>query len=246
MAIRPAPESITDDVAKLGWLAGVYVQDEWKLTDKLKLECRPALRPDVAICRCQSAQPAPSLTYKPFEFTTFHVGYARYFTPPVLVEAAPANIALFNGTTGAPASGGTDPGAAGAIALFRRRRRSENSVRLRFGRRARLHACSISASTPITRSRKDLLDNGTFGQALVLSALQLRQGHQRRRRVQRQIPQRQFPGLWQPRRRPGESHQCRVEPISVRQRHAARRSRRLDRIPVHHSRTGSIPITISS
>ncbi|MGA8359000.1 MAG: ligand-gated channel, partial [Xanthobacteraceae bacterium] len=32
-----ATESITDDSAKLGWLAGVYAQDEWKITDKLTM-----------------------------------------------------------------------------------------------------------------------------------------------------------------------------------------------------------------
>ena len=42
-----------------------------------------------------------SFTYKPFQDTTLHAGYARYFTPPVLVEAAPVNNNLFNNTTGA-------------------------------------------------------------------------------------------------------------------------------------------------
>jgi hypothetical protein len=52
----PSPlESITDDVSKLGWLAGVYVQDEWRITN------RPALRPDVAICRRQPVKPTPEL-----------------------------------------------------------------------------------------------------------------------------------------------------------------------------------------
>src|SRR5207302_3383230 len=31
------PFAITDDVHKVGWLAGVYVQDEWKITDKLTM-----------------------------------------------------------------------------------------------------------------------------------------------------------------------------------------------------------------
>ena len=80
---------------------------------------------------------------------------------------------------------------------------------------------------------KDLIDNGTFGQALGAQRLQLRQGHRRRRRVQRQIstaavsrPMAISPSA---RRKPPSG----VEPISVRQRHAARRSRRLDRVPVH-------------
>src|ERR1043165_3942087 len=42
---------------------------------------------------------APPITR--FENTPFHAGYARYFTPPVLVEAAPVNFNLFNNTTGA-------------------------------------------------------------------------------------------------------------------------------------------------
>jgi hypothetical protein len=32
-----APETITDDVAKLAWLAGVYAQDEWKITNQLTM-----------------------------------------------------------------------------------------------------------------------------------------------------------------------------------------------------------------
>jgi outer membrane receptor protein involved in Fe transport len=41
--------------------------------------------------------PRVSLTYKPFEGTTFHAGYARNFTPPSQVIAAPTNTALFAG-----------------------------------------------------------------------------------------------------------------------------------------------------
>jgi outer membrane receptor protein involved in Fe transport len=38
--------------------------------------------------------PRVSLTWKPYEGTTFHAGYARYFTPPTQVIAAPTNLAL--------------------------------------------------------------------------------------------------------------------------------------------------------
>ena len=51
------------------------------------------------------ASASPTL---PFEFTKFHFGYTRYFTPPVLVEAAPVNTGLFTGTTAAT-PGGTSP-----------------------------------------------------------------------------------------------------------------------------------------
>ncbi len=169
------PESITDDAAKFGWLAGAYVQDEWKLTDALKLDA--GLRFDQMWQYVDANQLSPrlSLTYKPFENTTFHAGYARYFTPPVLVEAAPANIALFNGTTGAPASGGTSP------VLPERSHYFDAGVdqKIPFGcTSASAHDCTtldlgIDAYYKIA---KDLLDNGTFGQALVLNAFNYAKG----------------------------------------------------------------------
>jgi outer membrane receptor protein involved in Fe transport len=169
------PESITDDAAKFGWLAGAYVQDEWKLTDALKLDA--GLRFDQMWQYVDANQLSPrlSLTYKPFENTTFHAGYARYFTPPVLVEAAPANIALFNGTTGAPASGGTNP------VLPERSHYFDAGVdqKIPFGcTSASAHDCTtldlgIDAYYKIA---KDLLDNGTFGQALVLNAFNYAKG----------------------------------------------------------------------
>ena len=91
-----APFTVTDNVSKLGWLAGIYVQDEWKLTNNLKLDYGIRFDQMWQYVDANQLSPRASLTYKPFEFTTFHIGYARYFTPPVLVEAAPANIALFN------------------------------------------------------------------------------------------------------------------------------------------------------
>ena len=102
-------ELITDDAAKLGWLAGVYAQDEWKITDKLTMNYGARFDQMWQYTDANQLSPRVSFTYTPFADTTLHAGYARYFTPPVLVEAAPANIALFNGTSGAPASGGTSP-----------------------------------------------------------------------------------------------------------------------------------------
>jgi TonB dependent receptor len=105
--------------------------------------------------------PRLSFTYKPSENTTWHAGYARYFTPPVLVEAAPANIALFRNTTGAPTQFLDDPVLPERSHYFddgvSRRyrwdaahwRRSCSPSLLRSGATA---ALLRSASTPITRS----------------------------------------------------------------------------------------------
>jgi outer membrane receptor protein involved in Fe transport len=165
--------------------------------------------------------PRISFTYLPFEFTRFHFGYARYFTPPVLVEAAPANIALFNGTTGAAASGGTD------AVLPERSHYFDAGVdqNIPFG-------CSKPAAKDCTdldlgmdvyyKLATDLIDNGNFGQALVLSAFNYGQG------VVEGI---EFTAKFhsgKSRDRPRKGDQCGVERVSVRQYHTARRSRRPD------------------
>jgi outer membrane receptor protein involved in Fe transport/opacity protein-like surface antigen len=167
--------SITDDVAKLGWLAGVYVQDEWKITDKLTMNA--GLRFDQMWEFVDANQLSPRLgfTYKPFEGTTFHAGYARYFTPPVLVEAAPANIALFNNTTGQSPNTGTSP------VLPERSHYFDAGINQKI-----IFGCTTSGLKDCTtldlgldayyKIARDLIDNGQFGQALVLSAFNYEQG----------------------------------------------------------------------
>ena len=171
----PPPFAVTDDAAKLGWLAGVYAQDEWKITDRLTMNA--GLRFDQMWLYTDANQLSPrvSFTYKPFANTTLHAGYARYFTPPVLVEAAPANIALFNGTTGVSPNTGTSP------VLPERSHYFDAGIDqiIPFG-------CYTSSGKDCTtldlgidvyyKIAKDLIDNGTFGQALVLSAFNYAKG----------------------------------------------------------------------
>jgi outer membrane receptor protein involved in Fe transport/opacity protein-like surface antigen len=169
------PFLITDDVQKVGWLAGVYVQDEWKITDKLTMNA--GLRFDQMWQFVDANQLSPRLgfTYKPFEYTTFHAGYARYFTPPVLVEAAPVNFNAFNNTTAAV----TNP--IGSPLLPERSHYFDAGVnqKIRFGcYSADPKDCStldigIDAYYKIA---KDLIDNGQFGQALILSGFNYAKG----------------------------------------------------------------------
>jgi len=171
-----APETIVDNVGKLGWLAGIYAQDEWKVTDKFTINGGLRFDQMWEYVNANQLSPRLSFTYKPFEYTTFHAGYARYFTPPVLVEAAPANIALFNGTTGASTSPGTDPvlpersnyfdaGVDQAIPFGCDKPKAKDCTDLDLG---------IDAYYKLAT---DLIDNGVFGQALVLSAFNYAQGY---------------------------------------------------------------------
>jgi outer membrane receptor protein involved in Fe transport len=168
------PISITDDVAKLAWLAGVYAQDEWKITDKLTMNAGLRFDQMWQFVDANQLSPRLSFTYKPFQDTTLHAGYARYFTPPVLVEAAPFNNNLFNNTTGAT------PGPASPVLPER-----SNYFDAGVTQKVRLgcygpspHDCSALelGVDGYYKSARDLIDNGTFGQALVLSAFNYAKG----------------------------------------------------------------------
>jgi hypothetical protein len=173
--IATTPETITDNVAATGYLAGVYVQDEWKVTNQFIINGGLRFDQMWQFVDANQLSPRISFTYLPFDFTKIHWGYARYFTPPVLVEAAPANIGLFNNTSGASTSPGTDP------VLPERSHYFDAGVdqNIPFG-------CSNPTAKDCTdldlgvdayyKLATDLIDNGNFGQALVLSAFNYAQG----------------------------------------------------------------------
>jgi outer membrane cobalamin receptor len=93
------PFDVVDAHSKLGYLLGVYVQDEWKITSQLTLNAGLRFDQMYQFVDANQLSPRISLTYKPDEATTMHIGYARYFTPPPQVVAAPLNLALVYGTT---------------------------------------------------------------------------------------------------------------------------------------------------
>jgi outer membrane receptor protein involved in Fe transport len=173
-AIEP-PFPITDDAAKLGWLAGIYAQDEWKITDKLTMNAGLRFDQMWQYTNANQLSPRVSFTYKPFANTTLHAGYARYFTPPVLVEAAPFSPALFDGTSGAASNDGNSP------VLPERSHYFDAGI----DQKIPLGCYTADAKDCTTldlgldayyKIATDLIDNGNFGQALVLSAFNYAKG----------------------------------------------------------------------
>jgi hypothetical protein len=160
---------------------GVYGQDEWKITDQLTMNA--GLCSDQMIQNVDANQLSPrlSFTYKPFESTTWQAGYARFFRPPVAFEAAPANIGLFRNTTGAPFQFLDDPVLPERSHYFDAGVSQEIPMGCGYPGIAHVHRASHGEHDCGTleigldayyKIANDLIDNGNFGQALVLSKSQ--------------------------------------------------------------------------
>ena len=101
--------TITDQTSLLGWNIGTYVQDEWKITNQFTINAGLRFDQFYQFVDANQLSPRLALIYKPFDGTTFHAGYARYFTPPYQAQATQSNIALFTGTTNQPEVAMADP-----------------------------------------------------------------------------------------------------------------------------------------
>jgi outer membrane receptor protein involved in Fe transport len=152
-----APFTVTDNNSKLGWVAGVYLQDEWKVTNQLTLNVGLRFDQMWQYVDANQLSPRVNVVYKPLDGTTLHAGYARYFTPPPQAIAAPANIAPFANTTAQPDTFQQSPVLPERAHYFDAGIVQRITPQLEVG---------LDAYYKISR---DLLDDGQFGAALILS-----------------------------------------------------------------------------
>jgi outer membrane receptor protein involved in Fe transport len=164
-AVTGPPFDITDGDSKLGWNIGTYIQDEWKLTRDLTLNA--GLRFDQLYQYVDANQLSPrlALVYKPLEGTTFHAGYARYFTPPYQAQAYTANIALFTNTTNQPDVPLADP--------VKPERSNYYDVGVD---QVVLPGLTVGLDAYYKNAR-DMIDDGQFGAALVLTQFNYAEGY---------------------------------------------------------------------
>jgi outer membrane receptor protein involved in Fe transport len=158
--------SVFDSSAKTGYLFSTYLEDEWKVNNQLTFNA--GLRFDQMWQYIDANQLSPRInaTWKPYEGTTFHAGYSRNFTPPEQVLAAPSNLALVQGTTAQPAVAQNDPV------------QPERSNVYDIGVDQKIYAIPglEMGVDAYYKTATDLLDDGQFGQAYVLSAFNYARG----------------------------------------------------------------------
>ncbi|MGO9543975.1 MAG: TonB-dependent receptor [Rhodomicrobium sp.] len=164
-AISPTPVTITDANSLLGWNIGTYVQDEWKLTDKLTFNTGLRFDQLYQFVDANQVSPRVALVYKLPNGTTIHAGYARYFTPPMQAQATQSNLALFTNTTNQPEVPFNDPV------------RPERSNYFDIGIDQKvLPGLDVGFDT-YYKDAKDMLDDGQFGQAVVLTQFNWARGY---------------------------------------------------------------------
>jgi outer membrane receptor protein involved in Fe transport len=158
-----APFTVVDSNSLLGWNLGAYVQDEWKLTNQLTLNYGIRFDQLYQFVNANQFSPRATLVYKPYDGTTFHAGYARYFTPPMQAQATQSNLALVNGTTNQPDIQINDPV------------KPERSHYFDVGIDQKILPGLTIGLDAYYKIATDLIDDGQFGQAVVLT--QFNWGH---------------------------------------------------------------------
>jgi outer membrane receptor protein involved in Fe transport len=159
------PSTIDSASKTIGRLFGVYVQDEWKVNDKLIINY--GLRYDKMneVVDASQLSPRIGLVYKATPSTTLHAGYARYFTPPPLELIAPTTVAQFNNTTNQAANPQNSPV------------QPERSDYFDVGVTQRVNSAITVGVDAYYKKAKDLLDEGQFGTALINTPFNYQTGH---------------------------------------------------------------------
>ncbi len=160
--IATAP--IVNDHNKDGQLYGVYLQDEWKLADNLTMNYGARFDDMEQYVSADQLSPRLGMVYKPTDTTTFHAGYARYFTPPPMELVSNGDIAGFANTTNAP-----ETTANGAV-------KPERSNNFDAGVTQKLGSAWEVGADAYYKDVHDLLDEGQFGQALILTPFNYERG----------------------------------------------------------------------
>lgn len=140
-----------------GTTLGIYLQDEWTLSDALTFNYGLRYDRAEALVTEDQLSPRASLVWKPTETTSLHLGYARYFTPPPLELVASRALSAFDGTTGESEVKLADPV------------RSEREHSFDFGVQ-HYFTPRLNASIDIYyKLKRNLLDEEHFGSTLIQS-----------------------------------------------------------------------------
>jgi outer membrane receptor protein involved in Fe transport len=157
--------AILEDHRLSGLFAGLYLQDEWHALPHFTVNYGARFDAfDSSFDDEHQVSPRLNLVYEPSPATTLHAGYARYFTPPPVENVSGASVAKFDGTSNASATDRDDPV------------RAERSNYFDAGLTQKLGSDWQVGLDGYYQRAQNQLDDGLFGQTLILSAFNYAQG----------------------------------------------------------------------
>ncbi|MGA2440654.1 MAG: TonB-dependent receptor [Tepidisphaeraceae bacterium] len=164
-AVSAFPEYIVDDTRNNATEAGVYLQDEWKLTPAVTVNYGTRLDEFAANFDNEGQiSPRVNLVWKVNKQTTAHIGYARYFVPPPVQYVPPGTIAKFANTTNAP------PNTLDGAPLVERSNYYDAGVSEQITKAWQVNVDGFY------KQAKNLIDLGQFGNAVIFTPFNYRYG----------------------------------------------------------------------
>ncbi len=100
------PFAVQDSSGKTGYTYGIYLQDEWRILPNVTINYGGRFDVVDAYVKDNAFSPRVNVVWRPFEGTSLHAGYSRYFTPPPFELIGNQTLGKFLGTSGAPLSNG--------------------------------------------------------------------------------------------------------------------------------------------
>jgi len=144
---------------------GLYLQDEWKILPKVTLNF--GVRWDLFSSSADNenqASPRVNLIYQPTDSTALHAGYSRYFTPPPLENVNSSTVRKFDNTSNASATDQADPV------------KAERANYFDIGLSQKILPGLQVGLDGYYKNARNQLDDGLFGQTLILSAFNYTRG----------------------------------------------------------------------
>ncbi len=158
------PYAIASNTTTDGQFYGAYLQDQWNIVPKVTLNFGLRFDAVTGYIRENQVSPRFSAIYQPTEATTLHVGYARYFTPPPLELVSTASVTQFDGTSNESEVKKNDPV------------QSERANYYDVGISQKLAPGLQVGLDGYYKTAQSQLDDGFFGQTLILSPFNYAQG----------------------------------------------------------------------
>ena len=165
MPVGPnTPFTLDNSSSKNAKLIGLYLEDSWKLTDKVTLNYGARFDYYDAYVTANQLSPRVGLVYAVTPATTLHAGYARYFTPPPTELIGNTQISQFANTTAASEI------SANASVVPERSHYFDVGISQKFGSN---FTVGLDA---YYKQAQHLLDEGQFGQALIFAPFNYEKG----------------------------------------------------------------------